>query len=170
MLLQSLRKLMETEKVKGFSQVVISSNLRDGTSHLIQVGGLGGLKHNTVMVSWPRNWKQPECHQQFRNFIGKSLAKLAFLQCDNGLKRWESKSKTPVFCPNAEVVRETTIASMALLVPKNISSYPSNGERFTEGHIDVWWIVHDGGMLMLLPFLLRQHKVGKKTWDTLPKE
>uniref|UniRef100_A0A3Q3XFK7 Uncharacterized protein n=1 Tax=Mola mola TaxID=94237 RepID=A0A3Q3XFK7_MOLML len=127
---QSLRKLMETEKVKGFSQVVISSNLRDGTSHLIQVGGLGGLKHNTVMVSWPRNWKQPEYHQQFRNFI--------------------------------EVVRETTVASMALLVPKNISSYPSNGERFTEGHIDVWWIVHDGGMLMLLPFLLRQHKVWRK--------
>lgn len=51
---------------------------------------------------------------------------------------------------------------MALLVPKNISSYPSNGERFTEGHIDVWWIVHDGGMLMLLPFLLRQHKVRKQ--------
>ncbi|KAI3357611.1 hypothetical protein L3Q82_016023, partial [Scortum barcoo] len=127
---QSLRKLMETEKVKGFSQVVISSNLRDGTSHLIQVGGLGGLKHNTVMVSWPRNWKQPEYHQQFRNFI--------------------------------EVVRETTVASLALLVPKNISSYPSNGERFTEGHIDVWWIVHDGGMLMLLPFLLRQHKVWRK--------
>uniref|UniRef100_A0A3Q3XFI9 Uncharacterized protein n=1 Tax=Mola mola TaxID=94237 RepID=A0A3Q3XFI9_MOLML len=127
---RSLRKLMETEKVKGFSQVVISSNLRDGTSHLIQVGGLGGLKHNTVMVSWPRNWKQPEYHQQFRNFI--------------------------------EVVRETTVASMALLVPKNISSYPSNGERFTEGHIDVWWIVHDGGMLMLLPFLLRQHKVWRK--------
>lgn len=72
LLFQSLRKLMETEKVKGFSQVVISSNLRDGTSHLIQVGGLGGLKHNTVMVSWPRNWKQPECQQQFRNFIGKS--------------------------------------------------------------------------------------------------
>uniref|UniRef100_A0A8C4HC67 Solute carrier family 12 member 5b n=1 Tax=Dicentrarchus labrax TaxID=13489 RepID=A0A8C4HC67_DICLA len=127
---QSLRKLMETEKVKGFSQVVISSNLRDGTSHLIQVGGLGGLKHNTVMVSWPRNWKQPEYHHQFRNFI--------------------------------EVVRETTVASLALLVPKNISSYPSNGERFTEGHIDVWWIVHDGGMLMLLPFLLRQHKVWRK--------
>ncbi|XP_033943664.1 solute carrier family 12 member 5-like [Pseudochaenichthys georgianus] len=127
---QSLRKLMETEKVKGFSQVVISSNLRDGTSHLIQVGGLGGLKHNSVMVSWPRNWKQPECHEQFRNFI--------------------------------EVVRETTVASLALLVPKNIASYPSNGERFTEGHIDVWWIVHDGGMLMLLPFLLRQHKVWRK--------
>ena len=28
------------------------------------------------------------------------------------------------------------------------------------GFIDVWWIVHDGGLLMLLPFLLRQHR----TW------
>uniref|UniRef100_A0AAY4CHE3 Uncharacterized protein n=1 Tax=Denticeps clupeoides TaxID=299321 RepID=A0AAY4CHE3_9TELE len=128
---QSLRKLMEAEKVKGFSQVVISSNLRDATSHLLQAGGLGGLQHNTVLVSWPRNWKQAEEHQSWRNFIG-------------------------------ELVRETTSASLALLVPKNIAAFPSNGERFTEGFIDVWWIVHDGGMLMLLPFLLRQHKVWRK--------
>lgn len=49
------------------------------------------------------------------------------------------------------------------MVPKNVSLYPSNHERFTEGNIDVWWIVHDGGMLMLLPFLLKQHKV---RWQT----
>uniref|UniRef100_A0A8C2DQF9 Solute carrier family 12 member 5a n=1 Tax=Cyprinus carpio TaxID=7962 RepID=A0A8C2DQF9_CYPCA len=127
---QSLKKLMEAEKVKGFCQVVISSNMRDATSHLVQAGGLGGLQHNTVLACWPRNWKQAEDHQSWRNFI--------------------------------ELVRETTAASKALLVPKNISAFPSNGERFTEGHIDVWWIVHDGGMLMLLPFLLRQHKVWRK--------
>lgn len=28
----------------------------------------------------------------------------------------------------------------------------------------MWWIVHDGGMLMLLPFLLRHHKVGEHGW------
>lgn len=43
---------------------------------------------------------------------------------------------------------------------KNVDSFPQNQERFSGGCIDVWWIVHDGGMLMLLPFLLRQHKVG----------
>ncbi|XP_058258727.1 solute carrier family 12 member 5 isoform X1 [Hemibagrus wyckioides] len=127
---QSLKKLMETEKVKGFCQVVVSSNIRDATSHLVQVSGLGGLQHNTVLLSWPRNWKQAEDHQLWRNFI--------------------------------ELVRETTAASKALLVAKNIAAFPSNGERFTEGYIDVWWIVHDGGMLMLLPFLLRQHKVWRK--------
>lgn len=58
-----------------------------------------------------------------------------------------------------DTVRCTTAAHLALMVPKNVSFYPSNHERFTDGHIDVWWIVHDGGMLMLLPFLLKQHKV-----------
>lgn len=61
-----------------------------------------------------------------------------------------------------DTVRLTTAAHLALLVPKNISLFPSNSETNTEGYIDVWWIVHDGGMLMLLPFLLRQHKVTKK--------
>ncbi|NWT57437.1 S12A7 protein, partial [Erythrocercus mccallii] len=61
-----------------------------------------------------------------------------------------------------DTVRETTAAQQALLVAKNIDLFPANQERFTEGNIDVWWIVHDGGMLMLLPFLLRQHKVWRK--------
>lgn len=61
--------------------------------------------------------------------------------------------------PPPELVRETTAGHLALLVTKNASMFPGNPERFSEGSIDVWWIVHDGGMLMLLPFLLRQHKV-----------
>lgn len=65
---------METEKVKGFCQVTVSSNLRDATSHLLQVSGLGGLKHNAVLVSWPRNWKQGDEHQTCRNFIGLSTS------------------------------------------------------------------------------------------------
>uniref|UniRef100_A0A8C4P674 Solute carrier family 12 member 5 n=1 Tax=Dromaius novaehollandiae TaxID=8790 RepID=A0A8C4P674_DRONO len=127
---ESIRRLMEAEKVKGFCQVVISSNLRDGMSHLIQSSGLGGLQHNTVLVGWPRGWRQEEDHQTWRNFI--------------------------------ELVRETTAGHLALLVAKNVAMFPGNQERFSEGHIDVWWIVHDGGMLMLLPFLLRHHKVWRK--------
>lgn len=56
-------------------------------------------------------------------------------------------------------MRETTEAQQALLVAKNIDHFPGNQDRLKEGTIDVWWIVHDGGLLMLLPFLLSQHKV-----------
>ncbi|XP_041103924.1 solute carrier family 12 member 7-like isoform X2 [Polyodon spathula] len=127
---QNVKSAMAAEKTKGFCHVVVSSNLRDGVSHLIQSAGLGGMKHNTVLMAWPNLWKEQEDPISWRNFI--------------------------------ETVRETTAAHQALLVAKNIDSFPSNQERFSNGTIDVWWIVHDGGLLMLLPFLLQQHKVWRK--------
>ncbi|XP_070955229.1 solute carrier family 12 member 7 isoform X1 [Macaca nemestrina] len=127
---ENIRSLMSAEKAKGFCQLVVSSSLRDGMSHLIQSAGLGGLKHNTVLMAWPASWKQEDNPFSWKNFV--------------------------------DTVRDTTTAHQALLVAKNVDSFPQNQERFSGGCIDVWWIVHDGGMLMLLPFLLRQHKVWRK--------
>ncbi|XP_053351369.1 solute carrier family 12 member 7 isoform X6 [Clarias gariepinus] len=126
---QSIKEAMTAEKTKGFCHVVVTSNLRDGVSHLIQSAGLGGMKHNTVLMAWPNSWKQCNDPLSWKNFI--------------------------------ETVRETTAAHQALLVAKNVDNFPQV-ERLPEGTIDVWWVVHDGGMLMLLPFLLRQHKVWRK--------
>nr|CAH91254.1 hypothetical protein [Pongo abelii] len=127
---QTIKHLMEAEKVKGFCQLVVAAKLREGISHLIQSCGLGGMKHNTVVMGWPNGWRQSEDARAWKTFIG--------------------------------TVRVTTAAHLALLVAKNISFFPNNVEQFSEGNIDVWWIVHDGGMLMLLPFLLKQHKVWRK--------
>ncbi|XP_058269367.1 solute carrier family 12 member 7 isoform X7 [Hemibagrus wyckioides] len=126
---QNIKVAMTAEKTKGFCHVVVTSNLRDGISHLIQSAGLGGMKHNTVLMAWPSSWKQSNDTLSWKNFI--------------------------------ETVRETTAAHQALLVAKNVDNFPQQ-ERLREGTIDVWWVVHDGGMLMLLPFLLRQHKVWRK--------
>ncbi|XP_074478026.1 solute carrier family 12 member 7 isoform X1 [Sebastes fasciatus] len=127
---QNIKAAMSAEKTKGFCHVVVSSNLRDGVSHLIQSAGLGGMKHNTVLMAWPGTWRQSNDPQSWKNFI--------------------------------ETVRESTAANQALLVAKNVDSFPTNQDRLGEGTIDVWWVVHDGGLLMLLPFLLRQHKVWRK--------
>ncbi|XP_074211734.1 solute carrier family 12 member 7 isoform X2 [Camelus bactrianus] len=127
---ENIRALMCTEKTKGFCQLVVSSSLRDGMSHLIQSAGLGALKHNTVLMAWPQSWKREDSPFSWKNFV--------------------------------DTVRDTTAAHQALLVAKNVDLFPQNQERFSDGNIDVWWIVHDGGLLMLLPFLLRQHKVWRK--------
>lgn len=58
-----------------------------------------------------------------------------------------------------QTVRVASNAKMALLVPKGINFFPESTEKIY-GNIDIWWIVHDGGLLMLLPFLLKQHR----TW------
>uniref|UniRef100_A0A6M2DW34 Putative amino acid transporter n=1 Tax=Xenopsylla cheopis TaxID=163159 RepID=A0A6M2DW34_XENCH len=60
-----------------------------------------------------------------------------------------------------QTVRHVTTSRMALLVPKGINFYPDTTEKIV-GNIDVWWIVHDGGLLMLLPFLLKQHRTWKQ--------
>ncbi|XP_076667536.1 solute carrier family 12 member kcc isoform X2 [Andrena cerasifolii] len=59
-----------------------------------------------------------------------------------------------------QTVRAVAAARMALLVPKGINFFPDSTEKVV-GNIDVWWIVHDGGLLMLLPFLLKQHRTWK---------
>ncbi|XP_072321455.1 solute carrier family 12 member 4 [Eucyclogobius newberryi] len=127
---QAVKNMMEIERVKGFCQVVVANKVREGIVHLIQSCGLGGMKHNTVVMGWPYGWRQSEDPRAWKTFIN--------------------------------TVRYVTAAHLALMVPKNVSFYPNNHERFMDGNIDVWWIVHDGGMLMLLPFLLKQHKVWRK--------
>jgi len=73
---------------------------------------------------------------------------------------WRKKQddSTKVF---VDAIRHAASGKMALLVPKGIQQYPDNLE-VVEGVIDIWWIVHDGGLLMLLPFLLKQHRTWKK--------
>ena len=61
----------------------------------------------------------------------------------------------------SEAIRVASSMELAVLVPKGIDWYPSNLDRM-KGNIDIWWVVHDGGLLMLLPFLLRQHKVWRQ--------
>ncbi|ETN78295.1 amino acid permease [Necator americanus] len=45
-----------------------------------------------------------------------------------------------------------------LLVAKGITDFPDANDRLI-GYIDIWWVVVDGGILMLIAYLLKQHKV-----------
>uniref|UniRef100_A0A0K0D1M4 AA_permease domain-containing protein n=1 Tax=Angiostrongylus cantonensis TaxID=6313 RepID=A0A0K0D1M4_ANGCA len=49
-----------------------------------------------------------------------------------------------------------------MLVVKGITDFPDSNNRLT-GYIDIWWIVMDGGILMLIAYLLKQHKVSFKS-------
>jgi len=49
------------------------------------------------------------------------------------------------------------VSGMALVVAKGITDFPNNVKL--NGHLDVYWIVRDGGLCLLITFLLRQSKV-----------
>jgi len=123
---RSIHKQMNDEKVKGFCQVLVTRKVSDGCSSLIQTAGLGGLRHNTVIVGWPCGWNS-------------------------------NPTKVTQFM---KIVKTVALNRNALLIPRGIDNWPETGDKMG-GNIDVWWIVHDGGLLMLIPFLLKQHKTWK---------
>ena len=54
---QILKENMSKYQSKGFTNILMSDDLAKGTASLIQTSGLGGLKHNSVLISWPEAWK-----------------------------------------------------------------------------------------------------------------
>ncbi|XP_029172821.1 solute carrier family 12 member 6 isoform X2 [Nylanderia fulva] len=73
---------------------------------------------------------------------------------------WRQSEEERTWRVFLQTVRSVAAAKMALLVPKGINFFPDSSEKII-GNIDVWWIVHDGGLLMLLPFLLKQQRTWK---------
>jgi len=130
-----IKALMENERVRiteemkkeslfGFAEVVQASSWSQGAKSVIQLSGLGGMRPNTVVFSWPSNWQcSPAKAVEF--------VRLAKFALDEG---------------------------KALLCPKNVSALPDKSVGPT-GTIDLWWFIHDGGLLILLTWLLAQHKI-----------
>ncbi|KAK6186052.1 hypothetical protein SNE40_008163 [Patella caerulea] len=123
-----LDKLIKDSGVKGFSDITVAPKITEGLCYLVQNSGLGGLKHNTVVMGWPYGWRHTDDTRSYKVFI--------------------------------DTIHNVSAGQMALLVLKGINQFPEANEKL-RGTIDVWWIVHDGGLLMLLPFLLRQDKSWK---------
>jgi len=126
---QETKESLNESKLKGFARCIVCENVNAGISSVIQGSGLGGLRHNSIMVGWPYKWRSKPDGAGYTTFL--------------------------------ETLKIASALNQAVIVPKNIMHFPVKGERL-QGTIDVWWIVHDGGLLMLLPWLLRQHKVWKQ--------
>ncbi|XP_060553505.1 solute carrier family 12 member 4-like isoform X2 [Ruditapes philippinarum] len=73
---------------------------------------------------------------------------------------WKHGTNDKRFKPFIDTIQCVVAADMALLVFKGAKGFPTSSEK-VKGTIDVWWIVQDGGLLVLLPYLLRQHKTWK---------
>lgn len=176
----SLQESMNEEKVKGFADVVVAPSIMDGLSHQVQTAGLGGLKQNTVIVGWPEHWrryahssnpfpsKQPETSSQVRGSFkqhqhqqqstsasGSSSSKQ--LKGSNEKRKGIGSTRAHLFI---ELMRNVQVSQNAFLVVKGVESWPESCDKLG-GFIDIWWIVNDGGLLMLLPHLLKQHRTWK---------
>lgn len=176
---QSLQEAMQEEKVKGFADVLVAPSIMDGLSYQIQTAGLGGLKHNTVIVAWPDHWRRPmgpsssgggrprpptvSYEQTAASSTASAQQRTGSFkqqqqqQQSTNKQLGETRNRAHLFI---ELMRNVQVSQNALLVLKGVDSWPESCDKLG-GFIDIWWIVNDGGLLMLLPHLLRQHRTWK---------
>jgi len=136
----NLEVRLQNAGVRGFAHVVVAENFRAGKAFAIQGIGFGGLEPNTVMLGWPRR-----NHIDFNEDV----------DADNDDPEREEAAKILV-----ETVCECTAAEKAVLLCLGLDEFPSLDERVT-GFVDVWWVVHDGGLLLMIAHLLLRHR----TWS-----
>jgi len=57
----------------------------------------------------------------------------------------------------ANIIKICTTMNHAVIAVKDVRTMPVEDKQ--RGFMDIWWIIHDGGLLLLLSYLLNQHKI-----------
>ncbi|XP_077275994.1 solute carrier family 12 member kcc isoform X2 [Temnothorax americanus] len=175
-----LAKLTDDLVPKYRKLFAFTSQLKAGKGLTISVSCIAGdfTQNSGEALAAKQSLKKTAAEERVKGFVDVLVAKnvvegLSSLIQNTGLGGlkpntvilgwpygWRQSEEERTWRVFLQTVRSVAAAKMALLVPKGINFFPDSSEKII-GNIDVWWIVHDGGLLMLLPFLLKQHRTWK---------
>uniref|UniRef100_A0A8C0G0C9 Solute carrier family 12 member 3 n=1 Tax=Bubo bubo TaxID=30461 RepID=A0A8C0G0C9_BUBBB len=144
-------------KMKAFYAPVHAEDLRDGGQYLMQAAGLGRMRPNTLVVGFKKNWRQVDMrdvetyinlfHDAFDIQYGVVVIRLkegldiSHLQ---GQGNFYTKSQSPLNLADQRLLDASTQFQ----------------KKQGKSNIDVWWLFDDGGLTLLIPYLLTT----KKKW------
>uniref|UniRef100_A0A8C2HEI1 Solute carrier family 12 member 2 n=1 Tax=Cyprinus carpio TaxID=7962 RepID=A0A8C2HEI1_CYPCA len=118
---------------KAFYTPVVAEDLRQGTQYLLQAAGLGRLRPNTLVLGFKNDWRIGDI-KEVETYIN--------------LMQWVSSSKRSPTVP-------LNVADQRLL-----DASQQFQQKQGKGTIDVWWLFDDGGLTLLIPYLI----ANKKKW------
>ena len=122
-------------RIRGFVKSVAARTYLEGFTFMMQGLGLGELSPNTVVIHWPDDWRKDHIAAEFTSTlrIAHSLRKALLVL--KGVKHFSCASDEE----DEDFLRRRQAAQ----------------------YIDLWWLMHEGGLELLLTNVLRQHIVWK---------
>jgi len=169
-------KWLNKRKIKAFYSDVIAEDLRSGVQILMQATGLGRMKPNILVVGFKKNWQSAHpatvegyvgiLHDAFDFNYGVCVMRMR-----EGLNVSDVLQAhiNPVFDP-AEDGKETSTSGARpsvsgtldpeALVREEQASTIFQSEQGKKS-IDIYWLFDDGGLTLLIPYLLGR----KKRWS-----
>uniref|UniRef100_A0A452UR99 Solute carrier family 12 member 3 n=1 Tax=Ursus maritimus TaxID=29073 RepID=A0A452UR99_URSMA len=169
-------------KMKAFYAPVHADDLREGAQYLMQAAGLGRMKPNTLVLGFKKDWLQADMrdvdmyinifHDAFDIQYGVVVIRLKEGLDISHLQGQGKSCLNQFFTLKIEVtllakyVSFSHTQSKGPAVPLNVADQKlleaSTQFQKKQGKntIDVWWLFDDGGLTLLIPYLLTT----KKKW------
>uniref|UniRef100_A0A7N8WN68 Solute carrier family 12 member 2-like n=1 Tax=Mastacembelus armatus TaxID=205130 RepID=A0A7N8WN68_9TELE len=167
------QRWLNKKRIKAFYTPVFSDNLRHGAQLLLQAVGLGRLKPNTLVMGFKNNWSDGDMrdveiyinaiHDAFDLQFG-----VAILRLQEGLdiSHIQGQGTCHHLCFRH---RETSRMQTQKFLGRQVTPDQARGcdctcrllessqqfkKKQGKGTIDVWWLFDDGGLTLLIPYLL----------------
>eukprot|EP00484_Ammonia_sp_Unknown_P002454 CAMPEP_0197076228 /NCGR_PEP_ID=MMETSP1384-20130603/212009_1 /TAXON_ID=29189 /ORGANISM="Ammonia sp." /LENGTH=1059 /DNA_ID=CAMNT_0042515081 /DNA_START=31 /DNA_END=3210 /DNA_ORIENTATION=+ len=163
------------KNAKGFYYSVIADSLRSGVQNCIQLIGAGSLQPNTLVLGFKTKWATDSdaISTEFVQILRDALVMGMGLMVVSGFKRvnWFLKDYAPPAIDQddeyeAEAEAEADMEEQEEMPPTHLAS-PSNmstvqpaawaAGQAKDTTIDVWWMIDDGGLCMLIPYIMKRH-------------
>eukprot|EP00792_Barthelona_sp_PAP020_P010470 TRINITY_DN389_c0_g1_i1.p1 TRINITY_DN389_c0_g1~~TRINITY_DN389_c0_g1_i1.p1 ORF type:complete len:885 (+),score=193.14 TRINITY_DN389_c0_g1_i1:57-2711(+) len=162
-----LTQYLIEEDIKAFGEAVVADSLRSGVQSLLQSAGIGGMRPNVVVLGLRhfsveeltidipleyQNEAEMDATDRFNGKMEKPTEKLSVFALAAGAFE-KTERRISRHDDYFYLIRDVLSANYAVVVPHLISNIDYDA---TEGTIDIWWLSDDGGLTLLLPYLLMQ--------------
>ncbi|KAB1274678.1 Solute carrier family 12 member 3 [Camelus dromedarius] len=141
---------LNKRKIKAFYSDVIAEDLRSGVQILMQAAGIGRMKPNILVVGFKKNWQSahPATVEDYIGILHDAFDfnyGVCVMRMREGL--------------NISKVMQAHMDPEALVWEEQASTiFQSEQGKKT---IDIYWLFDDGGLTLLIPYLLGR----KKRWS-----
>ncbi|NXI07139.1 S12A3 protein, partial [Irena cyanogastra] len=142
-------KWLMKRKIKAFYTDVVAEDLRSGVQMLIQAAGLGKMRPNILVLGYKKNWRTAS-PQSLEDYVGilHDAFDFKYGVCLMRMKEGLNVSR----------VLQAHVDPTALASEQQASTiFQSEQGKKT---IDIYWLFDDGGLTLLIPYLLGR----KKRW------
>ncbi|NXA21815.1 S12A3 protein, partial [Ibidorhyncha struthersii] len=142
-------KWLMKRKIKAFYTDVVAEDLRSGVQMLIQAAGLGKMRPNMLVLGYKRNWRTVS-PQSLEDYVGILHDAFDFKYGVCLMRMKEGLNVSRVMQAHADP---------AALAGEQQASTVFQSEQGKKT-IDIYWLFDDGGLTLLIPYLLGR----KKRW------
>ncbi|NXS48424.1 S12A3 protein, partial [Balaeniceps rex] len=144
-------KWLMKRKIKAFYTDVVAEGLRSGVQMLIQAAGLGKMRPNILVLGYKRNWRTAS-PQSLEDYVGILHDAFDFKYGVCLMRMKGGLNVSQVMQAHAD---PTTLAGEQ----QASTIFQSEQGKKT---IDIYWLFDDGGLTLLIPYLLgRKNRWGK---------